>query len=485
MSQRPSVRPSVRPSARTLARTAVLAFLLALLPALTGPSAVGLQPGGDWAAYLNGPQHSSYAPSEKRITPSNADRLRLRWTFHPDPPTADDQPAATLFASPAVADGAVYVGSSNGWFYKLGLTTGSVLAKRFLGYQPSLTCNAHGIVSSATVAPDPSDGLDTVYVAAPDGYLYALRPGNLSVKWRSLVDLPSSTINDYFNWSSPTVANGHIYLGSASDCDNPLTRGAIVSFDQATGHELGRYYTVPQGKVGGGVWSSVAVAGDGSLYSSTGTQVPDSANLYESVSIVHLDGTTLNRLGTYTIPANEIGDDSDFGASPVVFGDLVGACNKNGVFYAIDRQTMKLRWKRTIGAPAAAGSGWVMCIAGAVYDGKHLYVAGTATSIGGKAYPGSIRRLDPSTGKVLWARGLPNAVTETPSLDGAGVLAVATWGKTATPNATYLLDAATGRILRTLNTGGRNFGGLIFAQGWLLSTNVTQGLRAYHLPAGG
>ncbi|MDX6325448.1 MAG: hypothetical protein QOK15_1802 [Nocardioidaceae bacterium] len=469
------------PSWATVAAIAAATTLTALtaLATLTTAPADSVQPGGDWAAYLHGPQHTSYAPGETRITPANVGNLKQRWRFRPDLPTAADQPDPYLYASPAVADGVVYVGSNNGYFYKLSLTTGAVLAKRFLGYQPPLTCHQQGVVSSATVAPDPADGRDTVYIASPDGYLYALRPGDLSTKWRSLVDPPSATVNDYFNWSSPTVANGHIYLGSASNCDDPLTRGAIVSYDQATGRELARYYTVPQGLVGGGVWTSVAVASDGTVYSTTGTEVPNSPDPYESVSIVHLDAT-LKRLGVYTIPKTEIRFDSDFGASPVLFGGLVGACNKNGIFYAIDRTSMTLRWKRVIGAPAGGG---IQCSASAAYDGSYLYVAGTPTTIGGTAFRGSIRRLDPATGKVLWARGLPNSSMETPTVDGAGVLTVGTWDKTSTPNAAYLLDASTGKILRTLNTGGRSFSPSIFADGWLLTTNVTDGLRAYHLPS--
>jgi outer membrane protein assembly factor BamB len=82
---------------------------------------------------------------------------------------------------------------------------------------------------------------------------------------------------------------------------------------------------------------------------------------------------------------------------------------------------------------------------------------------------------------VLWARGLPNSVIETPTVDGAGVLTVGTWDKTSTPNAAYVLDANTGKILRTLNVGGRSFAPSVFADGWLLTTNVTGGMRGYHL----
>ena len=52
-----------------------------------------------------------------------------------------------------------------------------------------------------------------------------------------------------------SVANGKIYVGSASHCDKPLTRGSVTAYDQATGSQIARFYTVPDGYLGGGVWS--------------------------------------------------------------------------------------------------------------------------------------------------------------------------------------------------------------------------------------
>src|SRR5207245_5656443 len=115
-----------------------------------------------------------------------------------------------------------------------------------------------------------------------------------------VIDVPSTTVNDYFQWSSPTVANGKIYVGSASNCDKPLTRGAVVGYDQATGAEIGRFFTAPDGVLGGGVWSSVAVDADGYVYASTGTQPKNTTNRYDAVSIVKLDGTTLEKQGSFT-----------------------------------------------------------------------------------------------------------------------------------------------------------------------------------------
>ena len=76
-----------------------------------------------------------------------------------------------------------------------------------------MTCDPLGIVDTATVATDPVTGDVTVYVGGPDGYLYALNAANLALEWKSLIAVPSTKVNDYFEYSSPTVANGKIYIG--------------------------------------------------------------------------------------------------------------------------------------------------------------------------------------------------------------------------------------------------------------------------------
>ena len=81
-------------------------------------------------------------------------------------------------------------------------------------------------------------------------------------------------------------------------------------------------------------------------------------------------------------------------------------------------------------------------------------------------------------------RYLPNAVLGTPSLDGAGVLAVGTYDFTTKPNAIYLVNAATGRIIRTLLTGGYDFAQSVFADGRLFAAN-SNGVYSWGLPGGG
>jgi outer membrane protein assembly factor BamB len=386
-----------------------------------------------------------------------------------------------LFSSPIVADGAVYIGANNGVFYKLDEATGAVLTQVFIGYQPALTCAARGFIATATVAPDPVTGNLTVYVAAPDGYLYALSAADLSVVWRSVIAVPSTTVSDYFNWSSPTVANGKIYIGSASHCDKPLTQGFVASYDQETGTQLAEFTTVPDGYLGGGVWSSVAVDSQGNVYATTGTQPKNTTDRFDSVSIIKLDGTTLGLLGAFTVPNGQLKGDGDFGGSPTLFGDSVGACNKNGYYYALNTASMQPVWEDKIGAGSSSAT-VEQCSAAAIWDGSHLFMAGDPTTIGGVSYNGSVEEIDPVTGAYLWRTGLPNSVLGSPTMNGSGVIAVGTFDATTTPNAVYLLDSSTGKILKTLNTGGRTFAQPVFADGFVFTANVGQGLSEYGLP---
>jgi outer membrane protein assembly factor BamB len=406
----------------------------------------------DWPAYLAGPAHWSYNATQTAITPASASKLVLKWHFAGDQPTLAGQPSAAFISSPVVADGAVFIGSNAGWFYKLKASSGAVLARVFIGYRPRLTCEPRGFAATATVAADPSDGRDTVYIAAPDGFLYAFRASDLSVKWRSVIAIPSAAVSDYYDWSSPTVANGKIYVGVSSACDKPLIRGGVAGYDQATGKRFARFYSVPRGDVGGSVWSSVAVDAQGFVYATTGNPQSGLSQPYYSESIVKLDPRTLQPVGAFTVPRSQRTGDGDFGGSPTIFGPYVGACNKNGIYYALSRSTMTVAWQRRLGARSSSTTP-AQCSSEAIYDGKHLFFGGPATTIKGVSYRGSIRQLNPATGGFVWQTGLPDGVIGGPTMDGGGVIAVGTYDKSAVPNAVYLVSAATGTIIRRLIIG--------------------------------
>ena len=174
------------------------------------------------------------------ITPQNAPDLVDKWHFGV---------GQNFLAVPVVADGSVYIGSPAGWFYKLNETTGAVEAKAFIGFQAGGgNCKPLGVIDTATVAVDPSDGDLTVYVGGPDGYLYAFKASNLALRWKAVVALPLQGGHTFFDWSSPTVSHSRIYIGVASYCNVPFIRGEVISYDQATGKQLGSFYSVPAGQ---------------------------------------------------------------------------------------------------------------------------------------------------------------------------------------------------------------------------------------------
>jgi len=419
----------------------------------------------DWPAYLYSNQHPSFAAADTGIKVGNVGHLVRKWHFRGDPATQAGQPDPGFLASPTVSAGAIYIGSNTGWFYKLNESTGAVRAKRFLGFQTDPHCSTKGIIATATVATDPNDGQQTVYVAAPGGFLYALSASDLSVKWRSVI----STSAGFFDWSSPTVINGRIFVGVSSNCDAPLVPGGLMSFSQVTGTRLATFSVMPPGARGGSIWSSAAAGPAGDIYVTTGNPAPDGVNGHAD-SILKLNRVTLALRGSFTVPTSQLIPDSDFGASPVIFGKFVGACNKNGVFYAVNRFTMKLAWSVRVTAKNTTHRR--LCIAGAAYDGRSLYLAGQSNFVRGKLFRGSLTSVNATTGAVKWRTGLPNGVNGTPTINGSGIIAVGTYLTSSVPNAVYLVNASNGKILRQLSSGHQDFGQSVFANGGIVTADL-------------
>jgi outer membrane protein assembly factor BamB len=442
----------------------------------------------DWHQFLHGPQHSSLSLATA-FTPSNAGSVKQVW--HWQPPVVAGKPAPALEASPTVVGGRVFIGAESGVFYALNEATGAVAWSRQLGIRTQGTCRPLGITATAAVLPDPVTGASTVYVSGAR-YLYALDAATGAVVWRTEIGPPSTAVPDaYYNWSSPTVVTGHIYVGLASGCDDPLIRGGVVELDQHTGRVLRTWHSVPAGSIGGSVWSSVAAAGNGhDLWVSTGNECDPTINtcpagnkIGHALSIVHLSAS-LKLLQAWQAPRNT-GHDWGFGSSPTLFQGSatppsVGACNKNGRYYALTANPLgsSPTWTDTVAATVFTEEG--ACFASADWNASagDLYLGGGATTIGATKYGGSVDKVNPATGAYIWRTGLPCVVVGTPTLDSAGVLGVGTFYRFSsnTPGA-YLLNAATGAILTKLPVGStRVFGQPVFAQAALFVATETNGL---------
>jgi polyvinyl alcohol dehydrogenase (cytochrome) len=488
------------------ARAAVLPFLgcaVLALPAVTGAARPVLSPmpsmrltgssvssigPSDWPGYLHGPYHSSAAASVPAITPARAAGLTTAWTWAAP---AASGPSNGLTASPTVVGNTVYIGAGTGNFYALNASTGAVRWTRqldSLSAHQAGSCLRSGIDSTATVAPAPGNGALTVYVAGAR-YLYALDAATGKQRWRTLVGPPGSlNAVGYRNYSSPTVIAGKVLMGLTSNCDQPLVRGGVQAFSQASGALLSTWYSVPAGKVGGSVWSSVASDGT-SLYVSTGNPDPTGNQVYDGYSIVRLSLATLTEQDRYTVSL-PLTADKDFGSSPTLFTGtvggvstpMVGACNKNGVYYAWRRSALAAGpvWQRQVGATSHEPD---MCISSAAWDigpGK-LYIAANSTTINGGHVAAAVRQVDPSTGSYGWQTPLPCVPLVSPSLNSStGLLAISTWCNSG-QSRTYLVSTATGTIIGSYPQPGASFvqpvwagtqlyyGGGIFSSGKLLA----------------
>lgn len=140
-----------------------------------------------------------------------------------------------VHASPAVVNNVVYVGSWDSYFYALDARTGELKWKFKAGDDPAIH-NQVGFQSSAAVV----DGV--VYVGCRDGHIYALDAATGRQNWAY------STSQSWVN-STPAVGNGVVYVGT-SDTHR------IIALDARTGSL--RY--VLDGKAL--IFGSVALAGD-------------------------------------------------------------------------------------------------------------------------------------------------------------------------------------------------------------------------------
>jgi outer membrane protein assembly factor BamB len=378
----------------------------------------------------------------------------------------------------AVAQGSVYVGGfSNGYEYSFDETAGTLNWQTNLGTTTDAcpTPETDGVVSSPTVL----NG--SAYLGGGDANWYALSTSSGTVQWSFPVGDNSPTGGN-FNWSSPLVYNGFAYVGVASLCDSPLVQGKLLRVDLGT-HQISNVWkAVPDGQVGVSIWTNPVVdPSTNTIFVTTGNRSQASQQYGES--IVGLDATTLAVRGSWSANVSGANDDFDFGASPTLFTDalgrqLVGAVNKNGVFYALDRNNLNAGpvWQTQIaqgGSCPTCGDGSVST---AYFDGQRLYVAGGNTIIDGQAYAGSVRAIDPTSGRVLWAVGLDKVVIG--GLVGQN-------GMVAVPELSglYVLEGASGKTLYANDLGYSIFATPTLADGHLIIGTVDGVVHTLAFPA--
>jgi outer membrane protein assembly factor BamB len=441
----------------------------------------------DWPAFGRNNSHTSAIFGDPAITAANASTLHRVWSFVADAATKAGQPGRQFDASPTVVGNAVFIGSRTGMFYSLNASTGAVLWKRQLDYGSASLCSAKGIVGTATVAPDPQTGTSMVYAPGAH-FVYALNATTGAQLWkRAIGPNTADGAARYFNWGSPTVDGGHVFMGLGANCDDIKVRGGVVQLNQHTGAVQATWYDAPAGKTGATVWSSQAADGK-SVWVTTGSPDPGGTSIYDAYSIVKLDESTMAVQGKWTAP-NTLTSDLDFGSSPTLFNaaiagvatPLVGACNKNGLFYAWRQSNVATGpvWAVRVGQTGGTGTG--ACISAAAWDfqAKRLFVASNTTTIDGATAQGGLRALDPATGAFRWEEPLPCLPTGGPTINGQ-VVAVAMFSCPAGISPTVRLYRETdGQFLGSVPATGKTFSQPVFAHSMLFVASEDGTLTAY------
>lgn len=295
--------------------------------------------------------------TDGRLYALDAATGRQRWTF---------QTEARVPSSPAVADGLVYVASYDGAIYALDASTGRArwrFATR--GERRYAATHLHGFAPTAERMPDPFDvylsspavSNGVVYVGSGDGRVYALDARTGRVRW-------SVTTGDVVH-ASPAVANGTVYVGSWD--------GTFYALDAATGRTRWTFRT----------------GADPEYHNQTGIQ----------------------------------------GSAAVVDGVVYFGCRDSHV-YALDARTGALRWR------FFNDSAWVVA-SPAVHDGA-VYI--------GNADGRTLYELDARTGRPRFLRRGTWYWFASPAIAG-GVLYAGNWDGTL-----EAIDLRTHRVLSTFRT---------------------------------
>lgn len=347
-----------------------------------------------------------------------------------------------------------------------------------------------------------------------DGRLLAIDAKDGTTLWQYQIGDPQQ--GEFFA-AAPQVFQGLVIIGAAGG--DWGIRGRVMAFDAATGREVWRFYTIPQGDDpgaeswknapsarygGGGTWTTYTLdMAAGEVFIPVGNPAPDflpehrpGENLYSN-SLVVLDAAT-GKLKWYHQLLSNDGLDLDLGAAPALYYNskgerMVAFGGKDGYLYGVNRETKKRVFKTavtTVTEPKLLPDGKTLelcpgILGGVEWNGPAVDRANHAIVVGsvdwcatmtrdeefefkpgtfnfGGSYKqleksrGWIVAVDADTGAVRWQYEAP-----APQISGitptAGGLIFA--GDTA--GRFVALDSKSGKPLYTAETGGALAGGVI------------------------
>jgi alcohol dehydrogenase (cytochrome c) len=449
----------------------------------------------DWPSYSNGLDGQRFSPLTQ-ITPDNAASLKKVCSLR----LGDDGPFQT---GPLVVADTMFVTTSH-------TTVALDAANCDMRWR---TVNTPDEVEAWPVNRGAAYLDGKVFRGTNDGRLIALDAKTGALIWKTKIGDPT---HGEAVPSAPVAWNGMVFVGLA--VGDFGTRGRMMAYDAATGHELWRFDTVPAGKQagaaswtkkptaltgGGATWSSYTIDTErGEVFIPVANPSPALApgyrpgdNLYTD-SLLVLDARTGALKWYYQLIAND-GHDWDLGAPAALYENDAGRKiavigGKDGYAYGIDRDTHKLTFKTpvttisNVSAPLTA-KGVFVCpgyVGGVEWNGpafdpvnKAVYVGSVdwcavyrlgkvkltdgRPDLGGDFYPkgpatGWVTALDGTTGKELWRYHAESPIVAGVTPTAGGVVFTGAIGGDF-----LALDSRTGKLLLKSPIGGAMAGGVV------------------------
>ncbi|MBM3783034.1 MAG: PQQ-dependent dehydrogenase, methanol/ethanol family [Acidobacteria bacterium] len=295
----------------------------------------------DWLTYAGNYAGWRYSPLNQ-ITSANAKNLAAKWVYH--------VPGARgLKSSPIVYQGVLYVTNTNS-IYAIDGRSG-----RLIWQYADPRSKSNSVDRGAAIWGD------RVYFTTSDNYLVALnRHTGALIFNRKFADIELGTTSA----SAPLIAKGKVIVGSSGG-DSGM-RGFVMALSADTGETLWKTYTVPaKGEKGAETWGDLIDYGGGAawlsgtfdpasntLYWTTGNPWPDyngdvrkGDNLY-TCSLIALDLNTGKMKWYFQFTPHDT-HDWDAQSWPVLLDTEIDGkprkavlhANRNGFFYALDRET--------------------------------------------------------------------------------------------------------------------------------------------------
>jgi PQQ-dependent dehydrogenase (methanol/ethanol family) len=446
----------------------------------------------DWPMFGRDQNATFYAP-QTQITTGNVRKLGIAWS------TSLGPEQFLVEGYPVESHGTVYITTSSDEVQAYDAATG----KRKWQYAPrvdfsqSTGVGGYGVTTNRGVAM--ADG--NVFELSFDDHLRAISAASGEELWSTSVVSDSTGA---YETMAPSVADGLVFVGVSGSQDG--IRGFVAAYNQRTGKQVWRFYTVPAAghgwvpKNGGGAGVYMPPTVDprtGLVYAGTSTPAPviygvrrKGPDLYsDSILALHI------KTGKLDWYHQEVPHDLwDYGAdSPVMLFDLIrhgstipalAEAGKDGHVYVLNAQTGKQLYapaayvkehhptptrQGTLVCPGSVGgspysplaldpkqnaayvSGVNLCqvlkVEPTVAQGEKEF-AGVRSTPDNETPTGTFDAINLKTGGFLWKRKMA-----TPMVGGAAATAGNLVFTGDQHGNFYALDAATGKTLWKTNVG--------------------------------